>query len=263
LILDGAKRYSPSVTVSAMMLPVNIHELLGMGIRAARQEKGWRQQDASNEFRSAGLHSWTPLAVGQVESGTRKPSVGDLVLACIALGVSLADLVPDVDENVDLGAGAIVPASDLKAILSGVSAGQLEVGGIVTPGDRWLAEALARSVAERERLEPLLLPIWDMARRRILREDKRRAFLPPTEAEQRAADRLGIEPAQLKAAARTLWGQDFEQERDARAGDASGIPPATLQARRGHATRAMLADLVEFLRAAGIEEGRLGVLRSE
>ena len=243
-----------------MMLPVNIHELLGMGIRAARQRRGWRQQDASKEFRSAGLPTWTPLAVGQVESGTRKPSVGDLLLACTALGVSFADLVPDVEDRVDLGSGATMKASAIRAILSGKNPGDIEVGDeIVTPGDKWLAEAVTRSLAERERVEPLLRPIWERSRRRIMREDTRRVFVPPTETEQRAAERLGVEPVQLKAAARVRWNRDFEDERDARVGDASDVAPQTLQARRGHATRAMLAELAEFLGGAGISEEHPGV----
>ncbi len=199
-----------------MMLPVNIHELLGMGIRAARQQRGWRQQDASNEFRSAGLRSWTPLAVGQVESGRRKPPLGDLLLACTALGVRLADLVPDVDDDIDLGSGATMKASAVRAILSGKNPDDIEAGDqIVTPGDKWLAEALSRSLAEHERIEPLLRPIWDMAHVAPSRNDKRLAYLPPTEAEQRAAERLAVEPVQIKAAARVRWGRDFEDERDA------------------------------------------------
>ena len=63
-----------------------------------------------------------------------------------------------------------------------------------------------------------------------------------------AARRLGVEPAQVRLAARVLWRRDFSEERDARAGEASGLSPRTLQARRGHAARAMLAELGTFLR---------------
>ena len=251
LIPDGVKGYAPSVTASAMMLPVNIHELLGMGLRAARLEKGWRQQDASNEYRAAGLRTWTPLAVGQVENGTRKPGIGDYLLACTAVGKSLADLVPDLEDEVELGPGASIKASAIKAILGGRSPDELPPKDFRTPGDKWLAEALARSQAVRDRLEPHLEPIWDRAGRIVMREDTRHAFMPPTEAEQRAAGRLGVLPAQVKAAARVLWSRDFEEERDARVGEGA-VAAQSLQARRGHASRAMLGELRGFLRDCGI-----------
>ena len=107
------------VTTSEMMLAMQIHELLGAGIRAARLKKGWRQQDAAARFQMYGLPTWKPVAVGQVETGVRKPSIGELLLACAALEVSVADLIPDVDEPVDLGAGATMSAAAVRALLSG------------------------------------------------------------------------------------------------------------------------------------------------
>ncbi len=237
-----------------MMLPVNIHELLGKGLRAARLENGWRQQDASNEYRAAGLLTWTPLAVGQVENGTRKPSIGDYLMACTAVGKSLADLIPDVDEEVDLGSRTTMKASAIKAVLSGVSPDELPNADFNTPGDSWLAEAYSRGRAMRDTLEPRLRPIWDNAPRAIRREDTRHAFLPATEAEQRAADRLGVLAVQVKAASRVIWGRDFEEERDSRVGN-GGVPAQSLQARRGHATRAMVEELRDYLRQCGILTG--------
>jgi hypothetical protein len=70
----------------------------------------------------------------------------------------------------------------------------------------------------------------------------------PDDADRHAARRLGIEPAQVRLAARVLWRRDFAQERDARVGEVSGLAQRTLQARRGHAARAMLAELSTFLR---------------
>ncbi len=58
----------------------------------------------------------------------------------------------------------------------------------------------------------------------------------------------------LKFASRILWDRNFEEERDARAGNGDA-PPQTLQARRGHAARAMLDKLRDFLRDAGVISG--------
>jgi transcriptional regulator with XRE-family HTH domain len=236
------------VTASVMMEPVRIHELLGAGIRAARQRQGWRQQDASREFRRAGLRTWTPVAVGQVENGTRKPSIGELLLACYALQCSLAELVPtDVDEMVDMGVGATMTAGAIRSLLSGINPGDLRRDEIYTPGDAWWAEFYRRSAAERDRVKPLLDRVFAGADNEMTGHDELAALRTPTEAESRAAERLKIEPVVLKGAARRLWKRDFEEERDARAGEPDDLTPQTLQARRGHATRAMLAELRAFL----------------
>ena len=120
------------------------------------------------------------------------------------------------------------------------------------PGDAWIAEALQRARAERERIEPLLRPIWDRARQTLTGLDRHRAYMPPTETDERAADRLRVAPVQLKAASRALWARDFEEERDARVGAVAAVSPQRLQALRGHATRAILAELRDFLAACGI-----------
>ena len=248
----GTTLYAQSVITSAMMLPVNIHELLGMGLRAARLEKRWRQQDASKKYRAGGLKTWTPEAVGQVENGWRKPSISDYLLACIVLEMPLADLVPDVDEMVDLGTGAAVHASAVRAILAGARPNDLPARAIRTPDDVPLADLLGQRESE---IEPLIRPIWARAAgRTLLYEDLLAPFLPPTEAEERAAERLGVLPVQLKAASRVMWERDFEDERDARTGNGTALP-SSLQARRGHATRAMLAELKEFMAKCGIAEG--------
>jgi 8-oxo-dGTP diphosphatase len=231
-----------------MMLPMQIHELLGAGIRAARMRKGWRQQDASAVFRSYGLPTWKPGAVGQVEAGVRKPSIGELLLACAALEVSIADLVPDVDEPVDLGAGATMTSAAVRALLSGnFAAFPRRPEDFAFPGEAALEDEVARAGAERDRQRSLLQPLVDAAPRQLSPAEMNRVFLPPTDAESHAAGRLNVEPVQLRFAARVLWARDFEEERDARAGDAAGVPPKTLQARRGHASRSMLAELKSCL----------------
>jgi transcriptional regulator with XRE-family HTH domain len=228
------------MTASAMMEPVRIHELLGAGIRGARLRRGWRQQDASREFRRAGLRTWTPVAVGQVENGARKPSIGELLLACYALRCSLADLVPDdVDELIDLGAGSTMTAGAVRALLSGTNPGELKLREIRTPGDAWLAEMYRRSAAMRDQVQPVLDRVFAGHADEVTAGDEIAALAPPTEAESRAAERIGVQPVALKAAARVLWRRDFEEERDARAGEGHG--------RRGHASRAMIAEVRDYL----------------
>jgi transcriptional regulator with XRE-family HTH domain len=232
-----------------MMLPMRIHELLGAGIRAARLRKGWRQQDAAARFQLYGLPTWKPVAVGQVETGVRKPSIGELLLACAALEVSVADLIPDVDEPIDLGAGATMSAAAVRALLSGKWEDfPHDPADFAYPGETWLEEVLRHAGAERDRQRALIQPILDRSALDPWSAEVNRVFAQPaTEAEVHAAKRLRIEPVQLKAAALALWGRDFETERDARSGAADDALARTLAARRGHATRAMLAELRDFL----------------
>jgi transcriptional regulator with XRE-family HTH domain len=232
-----------------MMLPMQIHELLGAGIRAARLKKGWRQQDAADHFRMYGLPSWRPVAVGQVETGVRKPSIGDLLLACVVLEISVADLIPDVSERIDLGTGATMSAAAARALLSGDwdAFEALPPENFDWPGEASIDKAIARAGAERDRQRRLIQPIADRAPSLDMYSGKAlRIFLPPTDAEAHAAGRLEIEPVQLKCAALVLWDRDFEAERDARAGGGAASA-RTLAARRGHAARAMLAELRTFV----------------
>ena len=243
--------YGLSVTASAMMLPMQIHELLGAGIRAARLRKGWRQQDAADRFRMYGLPTWRPVAVGQVETGVRKPSIGELLLACAALEVSVADLIPDVDEPIDLGAGATMSAAAVRALLSGDWENfPHNPEDFAIPGEEWLEDILRSAGSERDRQKALVEPLMDRSPRELSPEELHRVFVPPTEAEAHAAARLDAEPAQLKFAALALWGRSFEEERDARAGGDADLQPRTLAARRGHATRVMLGELRAFLTGA-------------
>jgi len=244
-----------------MIAPMDIHGLIGLGVRAKREELGLRQEDAAKRFRDSGLPAWRRSTVAQVEAGTRRPSLGDLMLIAVALDCALADLVPaDAPELIDVGTGITMTASAVKAVLSGISPVDLPAGDINgpgVPGEPTLAEIEAffddvrRSWPEQELAREQVRQIWKGARRRVMRGDIRGSFLPPTEAEARAAERLGVPASYLKAAAGALWDRDFDIERDARAGDGD-LPPSTLQGRRGHATRAMLAEVREYLVARGI-----------
>jgi len=234
-----------------MMLPMQIHQLLGECIRNARLRKGWRQQDAADHFRMYGLPTWRPGAVGQVETGTRKPSIGELLLACAALEVSLADLIPDTDEPVDLGQGATRSAKAVRALLSGDFARfPRDPAEFTFPGESTLDEVIARAGAERDRLRRLVQPIVDRSLRSLTAEVQHRAFIQPTDADRHAASKLGVEPAQVRMAALAVWGLDFDAERDRRAEVGAAEPAAdlrSLSARRGHVARTMTAELRTYL----------------
>lgn len=250
-----------------MIAPMDIHGLIGLGVRARREELGLRQEDVAKEIRDHGLPAWRRSTVAQIEAGTRRPSLGDLLLIALALDCTLADLVPaDAPDNVDLGTGVSLWPIAVKMLLSDDWANfqQLPADAVrmhstsIAEAVEAVDEAFATAREQRElyeRTQPQVHLIWDGSKRPVLRGDIRRSYLAATEAEQRAAERLGVPSVFLKAAAGALWDRDFEKERDARAGN-GGLAPSGLQARRGHATRAMLGELRDYL-------GELGVLEAQ
>jgi hypothetical protein len=159
---------------------------------------------------------------------------------------------------IDFGAEVRMTASAVKALLSGAQPGDLPADDIVEPLTHEQAEAVdlyhwgmdqIREHAENDlamQAEVRMLlgaagaetVFWQMFRR-------------PVEAEERAAERLGVPVPYVKAAARALWAHDLEAERDATAGDENAVA-GSLQARRGHATRAMLTELREYMDSLGI-----------
>jgi len=68
------------------------------------------------------------------------------------------------------------------------------------------------------------------------------------EPERAAGLQLMMSLEEIQAAAERLWGHSMGEERDRRLGDTSAIQsPRSLQAKRGHATRTLIAELKEHL----------------
>jgi transcriptional regulator with XRE-family HTH domain len=227
---------------------VRFDELFSLGVAEARKQQRLTQEDLARLLRYHGLAGWRTGSVGQLEAGLRRPRLEEAILICAALGVSILDLLPAVDEAVELGDGAEWP----HEVLLGVVTGTLEalpggpVDGMVVPGEVKLMEAIERSQPEHERITTLIQPVRSRHDRKLTRGDVRQAFLVPTDPERHAAKRLGVDPALVKLEARRLWRRDFGAERDARLGteeERDAMEARTLQARRGLVTRDMLAEL--------------------
>lgn len=240
---------------------MEIHELIGAGIREARERKGWRQEDAAREFQRHGLTTWRRTTVADVEAGRRHPSIGDLLLVALALDVTLADLIPDNAERVEVGNGASFTAPAVRALLSGdrEALDELPVDDYPhIPGDKMdraieaadrIAE-LYEQLASLPKLGQQIAEIEKSLRLNVL-PIKGPSWLerigPPTEAETRAASRLGVDPYLVQLASLGLWDRSFEAERDARVSVIADEPASAIARRRGHATRAMLSQLQAYL----------------
>lgn len=100
----------------------------------------------------------------------------------------------------------------------------------VTPGGGVIPPELVRESLTGEGIAPRTYMIESVA-------------ASPKDAETKAAARLGLDVEQLTALAHAVWRRSLTEERDARLGDVGEIPARSLQARRGHITRQLLAEL--------------------
>lgn len=183
---------------------------------------------------------------------------------CAALEVTLADLVKAADESgteaVELGDGAVLSTRMIRGyICEGFE--ELSKLPLDDPqAARWfplhdrVEETVERALGKQERLKPALDPIVAWCRQHgveLLPADYGAAVhRTPSDADRHAARRLGTEPAVIRFAARALWRRDFDEERDSRVGDIEQIEPRSRQARRGIATREMLAEMGQMLKEA-------------
>jgi hypothetical protein len=77
----------------------------------------------------------------------------------------------------------------------------------------------------------------------------------PTEAENEAAERLGLDPAELLSYADDLWSGGYVEERDRRLAAATSeeTSPRSRQALRGHISRALDAELRDHVAQLKLE----------
>ena len=86
--------------------------------------------------------------------------------------------------------------------------------------------------------EPVSSDDWQVAERRNAARDELRKI----------AKRLDLDWKDLSALSFTMWGgRSFFAERESRLGDVSGMSKRSAQTKRGHVTRALLADIADFL----------------
>ena len=87
-------------------------------------------------------------------------------------------------------------------------------------------------------------------------QDVRRAEESVDEAVRKAARPLDVEPVVFAAAALRLYGRSFTEERDARVEKhGPAVSPRVKQARRGHASRQLIAEIRDFLDRIGPDAG--------
>lgn len=185
--------------------------LIGRRLARIRSDRGLTQGEAARLYRTSGL-AWTRAQVAALESGRRDDlNLGELALLSHALTLPLVELLPD-SGDVSLSDHATTTVGALRA---------------------WAAGGTMRG---------LRVTAWDQSSAAEIWND-RMAGRPPSEAELRAARRLGRTWRRVARMAAELWdGRSLDEERDRRLA-AAGQPPTA--AYRGHITRALLVELRE------------------
>lgn len=197
--------------------PPTVGAVVGENLKGLRKERRWTQDAAAAELSSRGL-TWKRAHIADLESGRRESlDFGALVVLGDVLGVQLPELL----------------------------AGEGDV--LLTPRADFPGHAIT---ATREQVRT-----WLTGEKTPIRVDGReevRAALreTPTQADAVLAERLGIPVKQVIAAARGLWGHSLTQERDKRVVELGDLPIAERQARQGHITRELSAEV-----SARIAEG--------
>jgi transcriptional regulator with XRE-family HTH domain len=218
----------------------SLRAVLAAGMARVRAERGLSDEQAAELLRSYGLVAWRVGTLTQVEAGVRPLAVEELLLACAAYRVSVAELAGPDPGQVELAAGARLPAVAVRALLAD---GGEELRALP---DEALDVPAARPVSP----VPTSQALVDAAARLGVRGrvEVGRAIAAIGEAERNAARRLGVTPERLVLAAVGRWGKPFSAERDARIElRRTTTEPDRHITLRGLVTREMLAELQDHL----------------
>jgi Helix-turn-helix domain len=235
---------------------LTIDQAIGQRLREVRLEKGLRQDQVATAARQVGL-GWTQSTVAAIEGGNRALSLGEWfllpVVIMIATGsfanrIELADLLPA------SGWVAVSEASNADVeVLRAALAGRLTAddrrpfADFDTPYTRDVKAGMRQFNAQVRKL----LPLWPGMSIGGYGDAQKAAR---GDAERKAARKLGVHALQLSVAAHGRYGRSFTDERDARVAEQApeDASPRSLQALRGHVTRALIAELAPVL----VEGGR-------
>jgi hypothetical protein len=218
----------------------SLRAVLAAGAARVRAERGLSEERAAELLRSYGLVGWQAGTLTQVEAGVRPLAVEELLLLCAAYRVSVAELTGSDPDEIELAAGARLPAAAVRALLAdgGEVVRSLPADALDVPATRPVSAV------------PPPDALVDAAARLGVRgpAEVGRALAAIGDAERNAARRLGVTPERLVLAAVGRWGKPFTAERDARiALRRASTEPDRHITLRGLVTRELLAELEEQL----------------
>jgi transcriptional regulator with XRE-family HTH domain len=231
---------------------LTVDQAIGQRLREVRLELGLRQDQVAEAAARVGL-GWTQSTVAAIEGGNRALSLGEWFLLSTLIGhatgfvthqFELAELLP-ASGRVALSDETSADVEVLRAALAGrlTDPDRKPLADFDTPFSRRTRETFRRFSGEMKRLARL----W--GNKMSLRDYETARDAARGDAERKAARRLGVPPLDLSVAAHGRYGRSFSDERDHRVAEQApdGAAPRTLQALRGHVTRAMVAELAPAL----------------
>ncbi|NIZ91576.1 helix-turn-helix domain-containing protein [Kineococcus rubinsiae] len=209
---------------------VSERELIGERVRTRRQRRGWRQVDLANRMGQRHV-PWTQSIVSGVEGGDRDLRMSEFSALCVIFRQSASELLRlEPDEVGHVFDGRTWPTGQVA-----VDRGD--------DGPYWPAWAIGDGLAASP------ATAW-IDRRHGGPVDH--AELPPDPMTLKLATAMGVPPITVHAAAAALYGHRPEREREERlaAANAAELPPRARQARRGHVSRQIRAELERAIEGA-------------
>ena len=184
-----------------------LEHVIARNVTELRTDHGWTQADLAREMRAWGF-TWATNRVTQLETLRRPVSLLEVIGLAMVFDLPVQRLL-DGEDKIALPDGRPFPLAWLrKAVIEG------------RPKTRFPIFSAQHHLAGEADYQEL----------------------------RRMAAKLGLStPEDLDALARTLFGQPFHNEREARLGDITGLSKRSAQTKRGHVSRALLADVEKYL----------------
>jgi transcriptional regulator with XRE-family HTH domain len=222
---------------SESQIPAPFAAALGARLRQIREESGETATTIAKGCQRVGLQ-WDRTILTRVEQGQRQVTFAEILLLAAVYSRPLSDLLPR--QTVEVGRnkrGAVTATA--KALQQSLTEKPYAVGGgwKIAGLEEDLAAAIPRSAGALEMFEARMPGAAGID---ILAA----AGHAGDETTTKAAKALGAEAIEVATAAQALWGRGLAEERDERTeqlGPTSSI--RARQARRGHVTRQLLAEL--------------------
>jgi transcriptional regulator with XRE-family HTH domain len=227
---------------------------IGKRLKRLREQAGVRQESVAVAARACGL-KWGRSTIAMLEAGRRRLDPEELLLLPVVLrvaqvaDVTLLDLLADDDGGqVELTPGAKGPREEIAKLLDPAQGpASLDLRQWDMPGVATQTEVLEAYVASWDRLEQPMQWRGGLTAEQLATLESDGSG----EAEQVAARKLGVAPADVALAARRAWGLSLTTMRDRRAAKvvtADELGSESLRALRGHATRELLEELRPYLK---------------
>ncbi|MEU8276490.1 hypothetical protein ACFYOK_35950 [Microbispora bryophytorum] len=192
-----------------------IGQVVGRNLAELRAQWGQTQKEAAAVLQAHGL-AWTSANIASIESGRRESiDLGALTLLAEAYDAPLSRFFVG-GGQMRLSAEVTVELAVYREWLEGT--GRLKVTRPTSATQRWVNAAAAEAVH--------------------------------LQADTELAARLGLNPDDVSAAARTLWGRSLHQERDRRLAAIGEMTATQRRTHRGHITRQLVKELEPHLPGA-------------